>query len=228
MKIQYRNVSFRNALPVTIKSIDDDCSSKRDGFKTTLSSINPSLTAPTGPSHGISLTASANDAALMLRTSGKKTESKASILQTSCVSQLKWAGNSGRTERSISRDDKISFSETPNSLRRKFVGIRPAAAYFCRKSTVNGIKFCVEFDESFATAVTIIEVFPILHTAVPFANLAYFPVDNLIPLLQKTKLYQHLTDKHNLNSIKTPTLGQILSKLIAPTHLQLLNELNIF
>lgn len=62
----------------------------------------------------------------------------------------------------------------PSSRRKKFVGIRPAAADFCLYSTVNGIKL-PELGLDFATAVTITDVSPNEHIAVPFANRAYLP-----------------------------------------------------
>ena len=40
------------------------------------------------------------------------------------------SGNSGRKDLSTIRLAKISFSVGPNSLLKKFVGIRPAAAAF--------------------------------------------------------------------------------------------------
>lgn len=89
----------------------------------------------------------------MANTSGRFIESTASILHTNCVSHLKFSGNNGLTDLSIRRPDRISFSDgpesnqivdipfiylinkcgifVPNSLRRKFVGILPAAADFC-------------------------------------------------------------------------------------------------
>lgn len=70
-------------------------------------------TAPIGPFHGISLSESAAEAALMANTSGRLAESTANILHTSWVSLLKSAGKSGRIERSISLPDKISFSVGP-------------------------------------------------------------------------------------------------------------------
>lgn len=45
--------------------------------------------------------------------------------------QILPSGKRGLRDRSIIRLVRISLSEVPNSLRRKLVGIRPAAAAFC-------------------------------------------------------------------------------------------------
>lgn len=41
-------------------------------------------------------------------------------------------GNRGLTDLSMTLEVRISFSDGPISRRRKFVGILPAAALFCR------------------------------------------------------------------------------------------------
>lgn len=61
----------------------------------------------------MSLKLKAAEAAFMANTSGKFTESTASILQTNCVSHLKSSGNNGLNDRSISLADNISFSDGP-------------------------------------------------------------------------------------------------------------------
>ena len=61
-------------------------SSLRVGFMTTSLSISPTRTAATGPFQGISETARAAEAALMLSTSGSLTPSTESKLQTTWVS----------------------------------------------------------------------------------------------------------------------------------------------
>ncbi len=60
--------------------------SRRVGFTTSSPSTQPTRTAATGPSQGMSETLSAAEAALMAATSGSLTPSTESRLQTSCVS----------------------------------------------------------------------------------------------------------------------------------------------
>lgn len=71
------------------------------------------LTAPTGPFHGMLLKLKAADAALIACTSGRFIESTDNILHTICVSFRKFCENNGRSERSISRLQRISFSDGP-------------------------------------------------------------------------------------------------------------------
>lgn len=73
-------------------------------------------TAATGPFHGISLNAKANDAAFILSTSGKFCASIARRLQTNCVSHLYSPGNNGRSDLSITRAVSISFSDGPRQV----------------------------------------------------------------------------------------------------------------
>lgn len=76
-------------------------------------------TAATGPFHGMSLTANAKEAAFILSTSGKFFESIARMLQTSCVSQRNPSGNRGRSDLSMTRAVKISFSDAPEKVERR-------------------------------------------------------------------------------------------------------------
>ncbi len=74
----------------------------------------------------MSLKVKAVEAALIAKTSGRCIESMASILQTNCVSHLNSFGNSGRSERSINRAVKISFSDGPIKIKfRNLVNHEP-------------------------------------------------------------------------------------------------------
>lgn len=167
-------------------------------------------TAAMGPFHGMSLNANANDAAFILSTSGEYIEPNASILHTNCVSHRKFDANNGRSDRSIKRAESISLSDLPNSRRRKFNGIRPAAAYFCRKSTVSGIN-PPPLGLSFDTAVTKTDVSPIRHSAAPLANRAYFPDDKLIDRLQKKLNWNYITLKSHTTQNAYPLANRISS-----------------
>lgn len=78
---------------------------------------------------------------------------------------------------------RISFSVGAPSLLRKFDGIRPAAAYFCLQSTVNGINEEDTPGFNLLTDVTKTEVSPRVATVAPSASFAIFPLSKISFLL---------------------------------------------
>ncbi|CAG0903163.1 unnamed protein product [Darwinula stevensoni] len=106
------------------------------GLSTLSLGLIPTRTAPIGPDQGISDMLRAAEAALMAKTSGSCTPSTDRRLQMICVSPENARGNMGLKDRSIMRLVRTSLSVGPRSRRRKFMGMRPAAAAFWRKSTL--------------------------------------------------------------------------------------------
>ena len=100
------------------------------GFITILLSTYPTLTAAVGPPNGISDIERAQDAPIMLQTSGELSCSTDKTVATTHTSFLKSLGNNGLNGLSIALDVKIALSAGFPSLFRKLPGIFPTAYNF--------------------------------------------------------------------------------------------------
>ena len=171
-------------MPTTIRSRDDSSSvSCSVGLTTSLPSISPIRTAPTGPAKGRGETISAAEAPLMQRMSCGVTRSAERTVQITCTSFRKPFGQRGRIGRSIMRAVRIARSVGRPSRLKKPPGIFPAAYIRSSTSTVSGKKSAPSRVSIRPWAVASTIVSPERTTTAPSACLASLPVSKLISWL---------------------------------------------
>ena len=167
-----------SSLPATTISMSLSAVCSMVGLTTNASSTRATRTSAMGPSNGAPASISAADAPTPASTSALYSSSAEITYAIICVSCKKPSGNSGRSDRSTSRDDRTSLSVGRPSRLMNPPGIFPPAENFSRYSTVRGKKLCPSRTSFEITAVHNTMVSPSRTTADPPACRARRPVSS--------------------------------------------------
>ncbi len=120
-------ITMDSGLPLTVRSMVENSSCWKVGLRIQFPSTLPTRTAASGPFQGMDERLSAMEAAVTPRTSASFSWSAESTVTKTWTSFLNPSGKSGRIDRSISRQARISLSLGRPSRLRNPPGILPAA-----------------------------------------------------------------------------------------------------
>ena len=152
-------------------------------------STRPTTTAPVGPFHGISLTASAMDEPIIAGISGGTSCSTLSTVTTTCTSLRIPLLNRGRSGRSIRRQVRVAFSVGRPSRLMKPPGILPTEYCFSSTSTASGKKSTPGRGVGAIVAFTITTVSPRCTQTEPAACSQYLPNSSVSSRPARSMLY---------------------------------------
>jgi len=123
----HSTIEIASLVPATRRSRSELSIWSNVGLTINLPSMRPILTAPTGPSHGISEIVNAAEAALIPRISIGLIPSEENETIMTCTGLRMSFGNNGRSGRSVNLASSTASVLGLPSLRKNEPGIRPPA-----------------------------------------------------------------------------------------------------